>query len=259
MIDRIRRESGVDAVLLAGDLTDDGGKKRACCMRIPSSAEHFEHGFLHSLELNVAPAFLCAGNHDIRPRGESPVVDLIVDRYHDTVYSFDIGDVHFVCCHLYPDSTRLQRLISDLDKLMPICAPVAITDPAIADTGGVDDDDAGDLEPADPTAPDDPVDASGPVAADDPVDADDPVASSPVAAGATVPHPVVIFFHYNITGPHSDWWSAGGKEAFYEVIKPTPKKGYRVCCVAVGHQHRSYIEKWRDVSVVSGAGGSDCV
>ncbi len=55
------------------------------------------------------------------------------------------------------------------------------------------------------------------------------------------PHvPVVIFFHYSIEGPYSDWWSEAEKVAFAGAIE-----GYNVLGIFHGHYHGSGHYVWR--------------
>lgn len=60
--------------------------------------------------------------------------------------------------------------------------------------------------------------------------------------GRTVP--VVLYFHYSILGPYSDWWSAGEKEAFRKAID-----GFNVIGIFHGHYHGSMRYKWRGYDV----------
>ncbi len=55
---------------------------------------------------------------------------------------------------------------------------------------------------------------------------------------------IVIFFHYNLTGKWSDWWSE--KERFYNVIKD-----YNIKAILVEHAHISRTSEWKDYLVVS--------
>ncbi len=61
--------------------------------------------------------------------------------------------------------------------------------------------------------------------------------------------PNIIFFHYNLQGQWSDWWTGKEKDAFYECIKD-----YDIRAICVGHSHWSGVRKWNDITVVSGAG-----
>ena len=58
------------------------------------------------------------------------------------------------------------------------------------------------------------------------------------AAGRRVP--VVIYFHYSVLGPFSEWWGEPAKEAFAHEIE-----GYNVIGIFHGHYHGSYSYKWK--------------
>ena len=60
--------------------------------------------------------------------------------------------------------------------------------------------------------------------------------------------PYVLFFHYNLEGQWSDWWTEKEKEQFYETIKD-----YNIVAILVGHAHRSSNMEWRGINVISGA------
>lgn len=61
--------------------------------------------------------------------------------------------------------------------------------------------------------------------------------------------PTIIFFHYNLQGNWSDWWSENQKEDFYQAIKDYNIKG-----ILVGHHHISKISYWEGIRVISAAG-----
>jgi hypothetical protein len=63
--------------------------------------------------------------------------------------------------------------------------------------------------------------------------------------------PFVLFFHYNLQGPFSDWWTDKEKNHFYKVIKPHKN---RILFVSEGHIHSSYVKEWNGIKVVNGAG-----
>jgi cytolysin (calcineurin-like family phosphatase) len=56
--------------------------------------------------------------------------------------------------------------------------------------------------------------------------------------------PVVIFFHYPVLGPYSDWWTDDEKEAFGRAID-----GYNVVGIFHGHFHRSQHYRWHGLDV----------
>ena len=62
-------------------------------------------------------------------------------------------------------------------------------------------------------------------------------------------NPVIIFFHYNIQDEFSDWWSIEEKSNFAKVIY-----NLNVMAIFVGHYHKSYTYKWKDIPVYSTAG-----
>lgn len=68
-------------------------------------------------------------------------------------------------------------------------------------------------------------------------------------AGAPAGQATVVYFHYNLQGPMSDWWSAAEKDAFAAALV-----GHNIVAILVGHLHLSYAEEWRGHRVVSGAG-----
>lgn len=59
----------------------------------------------------------------------------------------------------------------------------------------------------------------------------------------------VIFFHYNLEGPFSDFWTAAEKDVFYKTIKD-----HDILCIIIGHQHVSRTSNWKGYTVVSAAG-----
>ena len=63
--------------------------------------------------------------------------------------------------------------------------------------------------------------------------------------------PIVLSWHYNLTGTYSNWWTDSEKDAFYEVIK-----GYNVLGIFLGHWHYSYTSEWHNIPVY-GIGGSE--
>ena len=63
--------------------------------------------------------------------------------------------------------------------------------------------------------------------------------------------PIILFFHYPLTGPYSDWWKDEERVRFYETIK-----GKNIICICVGHYHDTYITTWNDIPVISGAGSN---
>ena len=56
--------------------------------------------------------------------------------------------------------------------------------------------------------------------------------------------PVLLWFHYPLAGPYSDWWTDEEKQAFRDVVE-----GYGVVAVFHGHYHRSGHYEWRGLQV----------
>lgn len=56
--------------------------------------------------------------------------------------------------------------------------------------------------------------------------------------------PIVIYFHYGLSGPYSDWWKDQDKEAFAQIIK-----GYNVIALFHGHYHGSGHYVWKGYDV----------
>lgn len=59
---------------------------------------------------------------------------------------------------------------------------------------------------------------------------------------------VIIFFHYNLVGSYSDWWSNSEKEDFYDTIK-----NYKIIGLLVGHHHISKVDNWKGYPVILSA------
>jgi hypothetical protein len=53
-------------------------------------------------------------------------------------------------------------------------------------------------------------------------------------------HPLVLFFHYSLAGPYSDFWEAEEKDDFGKAIE-----GYNVLAIFHGHEHRVGHYVWR--------------
>lgn len=95
-------------LLFMGDMTDSG---------LESEWAAFEkvYGLTGKDGLLKFPVFEAIGNHDIP--GDAPVKDHVRKRHGSLIYSWDWGDVHFVCLDLYPDAASLKWLKSDLEKV----------------------------------------------------------------------------------------------------------------------------------------------
>lgn len=63
--------------------------------------------------------------------------------------------------------------------------------------------------------------------------------------------PMFIYFHFNLVGKYSDWWSNKEKEKFYQVIKYYSN----LQAIMVGHRHSSQIHtEWKGITVIRSAG-----
>jgi predicted MPP superfamily phosphohydrolase len=62
---------------------------------------------------------------------------------------------------------------------------------------------------------------------------------------------IIIYFHFNLDGPWSDWWTVAEKDVFAQTIN-----GYNIIALLVGHCHISQITEWRGFKVVMGAAES---
>jgi Icc-related predicted phosphoesterase len=61
--------------------------------------------------------------------------------------------------------------------------------------------------------------------------------------------PLVLFFHYNLQGPWSDWWTNEEKEAFNTTIA-----GYNVKLIVTGHIHECSNYTWEGYNVITCGG-----
>ncbi len=69
--------------------------------------------------------------------------------------------------------------------------------------------------------------------------------------------PIIIFFHYNIVGVYSSWWSQEQKDEFDNSIAEffNVIKNYNIKSVFTGHWHKSYTYLWKNSIPVIGVGG----
>jgi cytolysin (calcineurin-like family phosphatase) len=58
--------------------------------------------------------------------------------------------------------------------------------------------------------------------------------------------PVVLYFHYGLEGPFSDWWKEEEKDAFRRAVE-----GYHILAVFHGHWHASGPSRWRGLRVIN--------
>lgn len=63
----------------------------------------------------------------------------------------------------------------------------------------------------------------------------------------------ILFFHFNLEGPFSDFWTQEEKDYFYDTIKLHKDK---IVCIVVGHIHTTVMSKWNDITTLC-AGGPD--
>jgi DNA repair exonuclease SbcCD nuclease subunit len=63
--------------------------------------------------------------------------------------------------------------------------------------------------------------------------------------------PVIVWFHYNLWGPYSDFWTEDEKYEFLKVVNPYKSD---IKAILTGHIHESYNEKWEGFTVISGGG-----
>jgi len=61
--------------------------------------------------------------------------------------------------------------------------------------------------------------------------------------------PCVLFMHYNLSGPYSDWFPESEKQLFAESIADV-----HVACICVGHHHVSQESRWEGHRVIAAAG-----
>lgn len=183
-------EEGVDAIICAGDLTDNGTNGGSlCCWNYGGKQDQLtplKEQFVEPLEQHTN-VYLCMGNHDTYvpwPYITHPVGNYIKKKHGALRYHFDHGIARFICLNIYPDKKGLAYLKENLSK-----------------------------------------DKSN-----------------------------ILFFHYNLTGSFSDWWTKKEKEAFYNTIKDYPIAG-----IICGHLHISSTSTWRDITVIQGAGSDIAV
>ncbi len=60
---------------------------------------------------------------------------------------------------------------------------------------------------------------------------------------------IVIYFHYNLSGPFSDWWNDEEKGVFLKTIKD-----YNIKAIIVGHFHKTYERDWNGYKIINGGG-----
>ncbi len=190
-IQRINQSEGVDAVICAGDLTNNGFDGKALlCWRYGGTEDQVTplKEFVDALG---APTYLCEGNHDQYvpwPYLHKGVRDLVVRRHGGRTYAWSLQksgiNYRFICLGVYPDKNARKFLLREL------CAH--------SDN-------------------------------------------------------IVIYFHYNLEGQYSDWWSDDEKKRFLAILEPYRA---RIRLIIVGHRHENYNAIWNGYNVVSGAGSN---
>lgn len=63
--------------------------------------------------------------------------------------------------------------------------------------------------------------------------------------------PVILFWHYNLTGPLSDWWPKTQKDKLYNLLQET---GANVKLIITGHTHTNRLITWKNYKTVLGSG-----
>lgn len=58
---------------------------------------------------------------------------------------------------------------------------------------------------------------------------------------------VVLFWHYNLSGSYSDWWSDEDKIKVYNILFPYH---HRIKCIINGHLHSDIISEWRGFKLI---------
>lgn len=194
---KLRQLSDIDAIICAGDLTNNGfDGKRFLCWPYGGSEDQLSPMAQHIDELQtIAPTYVSMGNHDNYvpwPYIHKGVRDYVVERHGGLRYSWEIKRAdhagtlmifRFICLDLYPDSAGLRYLEAELK--------------------------------------------------------------------ANPNKMIVLYFHYNVEGAWSDWWSDAEKKAFLEAIEPHRRRIKLIIC---GHRHANYHIVWNGYDVVSGAG-----
>lgn len=99
-------ENNVRGVCIAGDLTDDGNDQQYSVFRsvwldpITQLMPDEPHGGL----------YLCKGNHDESSGKDTQLLNFLKHEYGDFRYSFDIENLHVICCGKYPDLSLFPNL-----------------------------------------------------------------------------------------------------------------------------------------------------
>jgi hypothetical protein len=178
MLVRANKTGNVEAVLWAGDLTNDGTQDQ-----FDTCLEACEAPFLK----NNISVFLGHGNHDMVGQSCSkipPPLKYIKKTYGDVHYRIDFHGLNILCCGLYPEEKCSNTCWNPMTKTW--------------------------------------------------------LTKQLIKIGTTAP--IVIFFHYNLVGAFSDWWSDKEKDDFYAVIQD-----YNVQLIITGHLHFTYTYVWKGI------------
>lgn len=189
-IEKLSESTYIDAIICAGDLTDNGfdGKSFLCWQyggtedQVTPLARYIER-----LQ-TIAPTYVAMGNHDHYvpwPYLHKGVRNFVKKRHGALLYSWECrGIFKFICLDVYPDAAALKFLKKELKS--------------------------------------------------------------------AAQKMVIIYFHYNVEGAWSDWWTDKEKNAFLAALEPYRKQIKLIIC---GHRHSNYLIEWEGYNVVSGGGG----
>lgn len=128
LTDIANKAQDVEVVGIAGDLTNSGNNAEFNILTNEwiTPINHLNptkpHGSL----------YLCKGNHDEGTSSKSNVLNYLKAEYGDFKYSFDVENLHVICCGKYPDKAlcccardTISWLQSDLEDVGPL-RPVVI-------------------------------------------------------------------------------------------------------------------------------------
>lgn len=63
--------------------------------------------------------------------------------------------------------------------------------------------------------------------------------------------PTVLFWHYNLSGQYSEWWSDADKNSLFNIIKDK-----NILCICTGHLHSTEQRYWNGIKEISGSGST---
>lgn len=214
-IREVAATNSINAIICAGDLTDMGWDgKRFLCWAYGGAEDQVAplRRWVEGLAADVAPVYLASGNHDQYvpwPYRHKGVRDFIEQRHGALRYSWRVTAPVPIT-----ESLEMQSALNSiLGKAPP--SPTIIYHAVCLDV-----------------YPD--------------------RAGREYLRGVMAAHPddyFIIYFHFNLEGPYSDWWSDAEKNAFAEVLI-----GHRVALIVCGHWHTTALSQWRGYNVAMGAG-----